>query len=420
MTNTDTAPSVRLTRRSVEAAQKGAARYFIWDSDLKGFGLRVETSGTKTYVVRYRVGGGRRGTLRQFKIGRANKLTPDEARDQAKAALAAVETGKDPQAERNEARKVLTVAELCDLYMAEGVSTKKPGTVALDQIRVDRHIKPQIGGRKITELDAGDVERMMNAIAAGKVKTPEHPHTRGGKTAATKAVKLLRAIFNFAIARKLCAENPCLGVKTFPDGKRERFLSPAELGLLGDALTAAATEGAHPYHVAIFRLLALTGARKNEIARLRWSEVDLERGLLQLEDSKTGRKVIRLGAAALELVTAIDRTKSPYVFPDPRDPALPIRNLDWAWVGIRKRADLNGLRVHDLRHSFASVGVAGGSGLFLIGKLLGHSHVATTSRYAHLADDPVKAAADKIAREIDAMLGGEPGADVKPMGGAAS
>lgn len=435
MTTTDGA-SVRLTRRSVEAAQKAASRYTLWDGDLKGFGLRVEPSGTKTYIVRYRVGGGRRGTLRQFKIGRASKLTPDEARDLAKTALARVETGADPQAERVEARKALTIAELCDLYMAEGVATKKASTVALDRIRVERHIKPLIGGRKITELSASDVERMMNGIASGKIRSEDHPHARGGRTAATKSVKLLRAIFNFAIARRLCEENPTLSVKTFADVKRERFLSPAELGRLGDALAAAEAEGANPHHVAIIRLLALTGARKNEIARLRWSEVDLERALLQLEDSKTGRKAVRLGAAALELLSEVDRTKkSPWVFPDPRDRNLPIRNLDWFWVGIRKRADeiarqkaveagadpdllstLTDVRIHDLRHSFASVGVAGGSGLFLIGKLLGHSHVATTSRYAHLADDPVKAAADKISGAVAAALGGRR-ENVRPLRG---
>ena len=437
MTTKEAAP-VRLTRRTVEAAEKAALRYTVWDSDLKGFGLRVEPSGTKTYVVRYRVGGGRRGTLRQFKIGRSNKLTPDEARDQAKSALAQVETGKDPQAERVAARETLTVAELCDLYMAEGVATKKASTVALDKIRVEGHIKPVVGSRKITELGSGEVERMMNFIADGRIKPKpkaadellEAPdegdvaakagsRVRGGKTAATKAVKLLRAIYNFAIARKLCVENPAIGVKTFVDGKREVFLSPAELGRLGDALTAAAAEGVNSHHITIIRLLALTGARKNEIARLRWSEVDAERGLLQLEESKTGRKVIRLGAAALELLNKVPRTKGVYVFPDPRDPALPIRNLDWAWVGLRTRAGLPDLRIHDLRHSFASVGVAGGSGLFLIGKLLGHAHVATTSRYAHLHDDPLAAAADKISREVSAMMGGG-GAEIKRMPGAGS
>lgn len=421
----------RLTKRTVDAAAKAAARYTVWDSDLKGFGLRVEPSGTKTYVVRYRVGGGRRGTLRQFKIGRAGKLTPDEARDAAKAALAQVEIGKDPQAQRTAARDVLTLSELCDLYLREGVATKKASTLQLDKIRIEGHIKPLLGRKKITEVTNADVTRMLNAIGSGKTSikaaldeagSPPKAgsRVRGGKGAATRSVTLLGAIYTFAIAQGLCTNNPRAGVETYPDVKRDRFLSPAELGRLGDALTLSEELGAHPYHVTIVRLLALTGARKNEIARLRWSEVDAVPGLLKLADSKTGPRAIRLGAAALALINKMDRTDSPYVFPDPRDPAQPIRNLDWAWVNIRNPAGMPDLRIHDLRHSFASVGVAGGSGLFLIGKLLGHTHVATTSRYAHLHDDPLAAAADKISNAVSAAMNPTAGADVKDMKGGRS
>lgn len=406
----------RLTKRTVDAAQSEALRFTVWDSDLKGFGLRVEPSGTKTFVVRYRVGGGRRGTLRQFKVGRYGKLTPDEARDEAGKILAQVELGSDPQAVKAAARETLTVAELCDLYLAEGVATKKASTLTLDKIRIARHIKPLIGTRRITDVGSADIERLMNDVASGRVRSSSTPHTRGGQGAASRTVGLLGGIFKFAVARKLCAENPAKGVARFKDNKRERFLSPKELGVLGDALAAAEAQGAHPSHVAIIRLLALTGARKNEVARLRWSEVDHERGLLQLEDSKTGRKAIRLGAAARVVLSEIDATDSVYVFPDPRDPALPIRNLDWAWVCIRKRAGMDDLRIHDLRHSFASVALAGGSGLHLIGKLLGHADIATTNRYAHLADDPLQDAADRVSRSISAALSGSSG-EVQPMKG---
>lgn len=421
----------RLTQRVVVAIAPEPQRFIVWDAGLKGFGLRVEPSGVRTFLVRYRVGGGRRGTRRQFKIGRyGGALTPDQARAKAEEILARVELGLDPQAERSKAREALTVAELCDLYFSVGVATKKASTIALDRIRVAGHIKPAIGSRKITELSKGDVERMMADVAAGKVRAvvpsdhvgprPAGSMARGGKAAATKSVKLLRVMFKFALGRKLCAEDPCAGVKTFADGRRERFLSPAELGRLGDALTAAEAEGAKPGHVAIIRLLALTGARKNEVARLRWSEVDAGRGILQLEDSKTGRKAIRLGAAALELINKLPRAASPYVFPDPRDPQLPIRNLDWAWVGFRKSAGLDDVRIHDLRHSFASIGLAGGQALPLIGRLLGHAHHGSTARYAHLADDPVRAAADKISASISAAMGGGPTADVRSIKGGST
>jgi integrase len=443
----------RLTKRTIDAAEPEATRFIVWDSDLKGFGLRVEPkavgakSSTKTFVVRYRVGGGRRGTRRQFKIGSYGKLTPDEARDQAKDILAQVELGQDPQAAKAAARETLTVSELCDLYLDEGVATKKASTLELDRIRIKRHIKPLIGNRRITDIGSAEIERLMNDIAAGRVKTDDSPHSRGGKGAASRTVGLLGGIFKFAMARKLVTENPAKGVSRFKDGKRERFLSPQELGFFGDALAAAEIgadnlpewqRAARRQHVCIIRLLTLTGARKNEIRRLKWPELDLERGLLQLEDSKTGPKTIRLGAAAQELLSKVHRTKSVYVFPDPRDNALPVRNLDWAWVGVRERADgiarerateggknpdelpsLTNVRIHDLRHSFASTGLAGGSGLHLIGKLLGHANVATTNRYAHLADDPLRDAADRIAASISAAMGGAKG-DVRPIKGGAA
>lgn len=408
MTNREAARTARLSKRTIDALPSGDARVIVWDTDLAGFGLRIEPSGLKTFVVRYRVGGGRRGTLRQFKIGRYGKLTPEEARAEARDVLAQAELGKDPQAVKRAERAVLTVSELCDLYLEEGVGTKKESTLALDRIRIKRHIKPLIGGKRITEVAHEDITRLMHDIASGRVRDEASPHTRGGQGAASRTVGLLSGIFKFAINRRLCADNPAKGVQRFKDKHRDRLLSPRELATLGDALTAALVQGANASHVAIVRLLALTGARKNEIARLRWSEVDLEGSRLQLADSKTGQKVVRLGAPALEILAALESPRSGWVFPDPRAPELPIRNLDWAWVGFRKRAGLEDVRIHDLRHNYASVGVAGGSSLLLMGKLLGHAHIATTQRYAHLADDPVKAAAERISQSISAaMLGGE-------------
>lgn len=430
---TEARRSTRLTKRTVDAAVHGEKPRIIWDSDLKGFGLKLAArpSTTKTFLVNYRVGGGRTGTKRQFKIGAYGALTPEKARERAEQILAAVALGEDPQAMRAEDRRAWTVAQLCDAYLVQGVATKAASTVALDRIRIEV-MKRLIGSRKATQLTAADVERMRDAIAAGNVrgeageaagKEVGKPgeRARGGRTAATKAVKLLRAIYRWAIEGKRLpiTENPTVGVKTFADNARERFLSPAELGRLGDVLTAAEAEpdpkGRRGAHVRIIRLLLLTGARKNEIAHLRWSEV--QEGYLQLETSKTGRKAIRLGAPAQELLAGIERSKSPWVFPDPDDPKEPVRNLDWAWVGLRERAGLDDVRIHDLRHSFASVGVTGGAALFLMSKLLGHKHAATTQRYAHLADDPLQAAADKIAANIDAALKGN-SAEVKPLGAA--
>jgi integrase len=408
--------TAKIGKTSVDDAEPEEARYTLWDTELKGFGVRVAPAGTKTYMVRYRAGGGRKGTLRQQVIGRHGTLTADQARKEAKRVLGAVTLGDDPQEAKAKERAELTVAELCDLYMKEGVATKKASTLAIDKIRIARHIKPLLGKLRVSKVERRDVDHFMRDVASGKTKVEATPHTRGGKAAASRSVGLLSGIFAFAVDRKLCKTNPAAGIKRFKDNRRERFLSAAEMGALGDALDALQLEGMDKSHVTIMRLLALTGARKSEISTLRWREYDNERGLLRLEDSKTGAKVMQLGAAALTLLAEVDHGKSDYVFPDPRDRNLPIRGLDWAWVRVRKRAGLPEVRIHDLRHSFASVGLAGGQALPLIGKLLGHAHVGTTARYAHLADDPVKAAADRISNAVDAAMGRVSG---KPADGSA-
>jgi integrase len=406
--STEKPPSViTISKQTVDSAKPSAVRYILWDQRLKGFGLRVEPSGAKSYLIRYRAGGGRRGVLRQFKIGAHGRLTPDQARKEAARRLAEAELGGDPQAVRVAKRYELTVSELCDLYLREGVDGKKPSTLKLDKIRIERHVKPRLGRLPIGEVRLEDVQRLVRDVAAGRIKGEATPHTRGGPGAAARTAGLLGAIFAFAVKRRLRSDNPVRGVTRPKDRKRERLLSPKEFAQLGDALAAAKDAGASPHHVAIVRLLALTGARKNEIARLTWGEVDLDRGRLDLSDSKTGEKVIRLGSAALEVLREAPRAHAKWVFPDPIHKDEPIRGLDWFWVIVRKRAGLPDVRIHDLRHGFASAGLASGEGLPLIGKLLGHQHVATTARYAHLADDPVRAAADRISRSIAGAMDGK-------------
>jgi integrase len=404
-----------ITKRTVDAAKQEAVRYTLWDTELRGFGLRVAPTGSKTFIARYRVGGGRRGKLRQYVIGQYGKLTPAEARETARKALAEATKGGDPQAAKAASRAELTVAELCDLYFIEGCGLKKASTVYIDRTRVARHIKPILGAYKVSEVDRAAIERFMREVAAGKTKAADAPYVRGGKPAAARAVGLLSGIFAFAIERKMRRDNPAQGVKRYPDVKRERFLSPKEMATLGDALNGLEAEGYDGAPIAALRLLALTGARKNEIARLQWCEVDAARSLIRLGDSKTGAKVIPLGAAALMFLDGLPRGGGPYVFADPRDPLHPVHNMDWTWVRVRNRAGLSDVRVHDLRHSFASTGLASGQALPLIGKLLGHTQVSTTARYAHLADDPVKAAADRISASIASAMRGDDGGVVQPL-----
>lgn len=420
-------PHAKLSKRTVDAIRPEERTVFYWDTGLKGFGLKVTPTGRKAYVAQYRVAGNDRQAVR-MSLGTHGKVTADEARSAAKTALGQAERGIDPAEAKRAARKDITVAQLCDLYLAEGVATKSASTVLRDRSRIEAHIKPLLGKKRLGLLERGDVERMQRDIAAGKTRRDEKTGTkrgrsivRGGEGAARESVVLLSAILSFAVNRRLRADNPALGVSKFRARSRERFLSPKELAALGTALSKAETEGTSPDAVAAIRLLILTGARKGEILGLRWAWVDWERSCLRLPASKTRERVIPLGAAALEVLRGIrgagGDSVSPWVIQGRAASddveAKPFVGLQKAWERVRALAGLDDVRIHDLRHSFASVGASAGDSLYIVGKLLGHNQPRTTQRYAHLADDPVKAAADRTAKRIAAAMKGEAAEVVK-------
>lgn len=415
---------VKLTDRIVNGAKPEALRYVIWDTEKKGFGLRVEPSGHKSFIVRYRTnGGGRNAPRRQMKIDGASGtvLTADAARKVANRILADVAHGKDPQDELAAKRREMTVSALCDLYLQEGTETKKASTLSTDTGRIERHIKPLLGKRLITEISGTDIEHFMRDVAKGKtkadIKTKKWGRAivEGGKGTATRTVGLLGGIFSFAVRRKLRPDNPVRGVKRYADKTGERFLSAKELAMLGEVLREFEADGANRSALAIIRLLTFTGARKSEITGLKWSEVDFERSCLRLADSKTGAKVIPLGPPALAILSALEQVEgSPFVFPAEAGENA-FQGMEKVWRKVRVKAKLKDVRLHDLRHSFASVGLAGGDALPIIGKLLGHADLKTTARYAHLADDPVKAAAGRISGAIAATMAGKPKGKIVAM-----
>ena len=407
----------RITKRTVDSLKATGREYVQWDGELKGFGVRVRPSGSKSFVAVYRTGG-RNSPLRRVTIGGVGKIEVGKARDEAKAIIRGAELGEDRAAEKAKARAELTVGQVCDLYLDEGCDTKKASTIATDRGRVERHIKPLLGRKRIGEVTRSDVERFMRDVASGKtaadVKTKKRGRAivEGGKGTATRTVGLLGGIMSFAVARRFRADNPVRGVKRYPDKKGETFLSAAELGRIGAALADAEAAGANPSARGSIRLLAFTGARKSEIAALRWREVDLDRGYLRLGDSKTGAKVVPIGAPAIEILSAVAAVEgTDFVFPASSGEGH-FQGTEKVWRAVRAAAGFPSLRLHDLRHSFASVGLARGDALPVIGAILGHADVKTTSRYAHLADDPVKAAADQISRTVHAALSGRPSADV--------
>ncbi len=383
----------KLTKRTVDAAPIKERDYVLWDEALPRFGLRVRSSGTKTYVVQYRA----KGRTRHLTVGRHGVLTPDQARRAALKLLAEVERGGDPSRERAAARRASTVAELCERYLEEHARPrKKPRSVSEDERLIESFILKAIGPRKIGEVERADIYRIRKRLSA----TPYQ---------ANRVLSLLSKMFNLAERWSLRPDgtNPVRHVERFPERKRDRFLSEEEMARLGTALDQLGRKGrVSEAAAAAIRLLVFTGCRVTEILSLRWEDVDLDRRCLRLTESKTGPKVFPLNTPALEVLASLDSSTGPWVIPG-RKPGAPLVNLAKPWQRLCDQAELADVRLHDLRHSFASVGAGSGHTLLVIGTLLGHTQAATTQRYAHLSDDPVRAASETIGKRIAAAMAGK-------------
>lgn len=413
-------PSAKLTKRAIDAIKPQALRFEVWDTDLKGFGLRVEPSGVKTFIIRYRPGAGGRAAPKRFMaIGRHSEaFTPEQARRRARELLGAAARGDDPAGERAKHRAAASVAELAKAFMAQHVSTKRKATTAESYRHViDAYVLPALGRHKAAAVTKADISRLHHQLATKPA-------------IANRMAAVASSMFAWGGKQGYVPEafNPATGVERYPERRRERFLGIAELQRLGTALSQAETIGfpwehdptkptakhapkegnrrvvLSPYATAAIRLLLFTGARLREILHLRWDHVDNERGLLLLPDSKTGRKTIVLNAPALAILERLPRLGR-YVLPGD-NPEQPRADLKRPWALVSKHADLEGVRLHDLRHTHASFGAGAGLGLPIIGKLLGHSQPATTARYAHLDADPLRRASDRIGSTIAAALEG--------------
>ena len=405
----------KITKRSVDdLAPNNTPEVVLWDTAIKGFGVRARSSGTKTYILHYRPGGGRSAPLRKLTIGRhGSPWTPEKARVEAKRLLGQVASGEDPAQRKSADRQAMTVAELCDLYLAEGATHKKASTLKADRGRIVHHIKPLLGKKRVETLARADVERMMIDVKTGKEihrpasteKRPPGSVPTGGPGTAGQCVALISTLMAFAVARKLRSDNPAAGIKKPPIRKMERFLSEEEIARLARALDAETAASGNPYPAAAIKLLLLTGARRGEIANLQWQNVDFQRKCLRLPDSKTGAKVIYLNEPALDILRLLPRfANNLYVIPGNRVGAQS-GAIDRVWSRARSVAGLRDVRLHDLRHSFASIGVVDGLSLPIIGALLGHKHSATTARYAHLAAGPLRTANDAVGFKIAAAMG---------------
>ena len=360
----------------------------FWDGELTGFGVRVYPTGSKVYVAQAR---GPEGPKR-VAVGRHGVINADEARKRAAHIIARIKAGEEAVPEPMKPAGGPTVAELCARYMEEYVAVRcKPGTAALYRSVIDRHVLPALGRVPLAALSRAQVAEFHESL----YETPG---------VANMALRILSSMHRLAVGWGMVPEgtsNPCKALVKYPERRRERFLTDSEFTRLGETLDEMeARGGASASAVAAIRLLALTGCRRSEILGLRREDVALDAGELRLPDTKTGARAVALPPQAVELLAnLLNAHDGPWVIPS-RKPGTCLANVDEAWRTIRERAGLEGVRLHDLRHSFASRALALGEPLPVIGKLLGHSKLETTARYAHLARDSAQEAAERVAESI--------------------
>jgi integrase len=411
-------PRIKIKKSSVDALDVTGKRYTATDTEIAGFCVRVSAAGRKDYGYRYRAGGGRNGRPRWYSIGTHGAITPDQAREIARSLAADVARGGDPAADRQAHREAPTVGELLDLYLVDHVQKKnKPATAKNVRLLIEGVIRPRLGTLKVADLTVGDVARFHNANSGT-------PYQANRALAALSKALSMAEIWGYRPA----GTNPCPKVERFRERSRERFLSVAEFQRLGEVLAEAeraplvlvGRDGrqrlrrVNPEAIRAFRLLIFTGARVGEVLSLRWEYIDLASGRARLPDSKTGAKVLQLPPPALEVLNGVladDRPATGYVLRGGKgeDAERGLVNLKGPWSVVREAAGLDDVRLHDLRHAFASVAVERGLSLAMIGKLLGHRETRTTARYAHLADDPQRAAATDVASQIAMAMRNEGG-----------
>lgn len=401
----------RITKRLVDGLGAGET---IWDAELTGFGVRRQRRNA-SFVLKYTF----RGRQRFYTIGRHGLITVDEARIEARRLLGLAASGVDPADMREEGQAsnsaTVTVWDLCSTYLKEGPAykpDKRSSSWYTDESNINRHIKPLLGFIDAKALAESDVVKFVADVSGGATMCDEKVGFRaraivsGGAGVAARALAVLGAVYNFAIRRGFVEANPTKGVKAPKGGNPGRFLTKDEWGRLGEALQAFKSEAGGSVFVDAITLIALTGCRRSEIAQLRWREVDIEAGLLRLQHSKTGPRAVPLGDQAINLILELkDAAGSEWVFPSSRGRG-PIVGIQKVWNHIRTQAGLPKVRLHDLRHSFASQAINGGASLYLTGAVLGHRQASTTQIYAHLQSDPVRTVASKTAENIASLLQG--------------
>lgn len=380
-----TRQSIKLTKRAVDAIKANGSDVVYWDRELTGFGLRVRKSGRKNYVMQTRVD----GKLRWFTIGQHGPYTPEEARNEALEILSNARKGVDRRTNSRTKPKP-KMSDLGKRFLEEYVPNHCKGNTPREYGRlVKRHIDPNIGHLPVSEIQRKEIAELHHDLR-------KSPYQANRVLAVISKMLSVAEVWNW----RPDGSNPCRNIKHYKEQKRERFLSETEIEELGQVLREAEEE--MPSAVAAFRLLLLTGCRLSEIRDLEW--VNVKEDHIDLPDSKTGRRIVPLGPEAQAVLAAIPREDgNPWVIAG-RLPSTHLTDLQRPWRRIRKRANLENVRIHDIRHSFASRALALGESLSMIGKLLGHTDVQTTARYAHLARESIQSAASRVTGSIGENL----------------
>jgi integrase len=388
----------RLTDRTVKGLPRPEAGNRIYYDDLvSGFGCRVTAAGARAFVLNYRRRGD--GVERRYTIGSFPDWTVAGAREEAKALRRAIDAGGDPVGDLRSEREAPTVNDLCDRFIAEYLPRKRPSTQKTYGQQITSEVRPALGRLKVANVVFADIDGLHRAITK-----------RGRKYRANRVIALLSCMFTMSIKWRMRADNPCKGIERNDEAKRKRYLTGAEL----ERLSAALSKYADQDTADIFRLLLLTGARSGEVLSARWADIDLETGVWTKPGATTKQRtdhVVPLNAPARQLLAERAQDNSEYVFSG-RNGGHRAYVKD-AWAQICKAAKITGLRIHDLRHSYASILASSGVGLQAIGALLGHTQPQTTHRYAHLFDDHLRQATERVGEVV--MPVNKPKAKITPI-----
>lgn len=385
--------SERLTDALAKRASAGdRPQVFFWDADVKGFGLRVTNRGAKSFILDYRIG----GRQRRITIGSYPDWSVAAARTEAGNLKREVDLGRDPMGERHAERAAPTMRDLWDRYKRDHLPRKAARSQADETMMWEKLVLPILGKHKMADVTHTDIEALHRDITI----------QRGTPVRANRVIEVVRRAFNLAIRWEWVEKNPASGQLRNPEEKRQRYLSPEELSRL-----SAALEAHHePVSADAIRMLMLTGARKSEVLGATWEMFDLDTGVWTKPSAHTKQRKehrVPVSANAVTLLKRIKETATgPYVFPGqsgdkPLTDPKPLTDVKRSWAAVCKKAGITGARIHDLRHSFASLLASGGVSLPMIGAMLGHTQVQTTQRYAHLYDEPLRAAANHVGKAIE-------------------